>query len=193
MESSEKSKKPSTYPLRQITMNNTGPLRITATAGTNVSQAYHCQEIKHIKAFFNFRVVFLAKASSSLYSRIVTGSNLRSLPKIPHCCLDGRVCFSPDVTSPSLKLAKLMRLGASLTNTNYLHYNYPFSNDHAFYTMLWTDKIWYKKYMLNKHIQHQSNRLLPISLIVVLTNSPPIMLTVLLPSYFLHYYLILSH
>ena len=86
--------------------NNTSPLRFTAAAGTKLAGAY---------SPINVTILISKRAlrpNSLHHSHSIAGSNLRSLPNIPHCCLpkEPGPCFSPNVADHPLRPTKDHRL-----------------------------------------------------------------------------------
>ena len=74
--------KPPTNPLRPVMMSNASPLRFTAAAGTKLAGTYSLDNV----------IILSRKRALQpygfLHPRNVAGSSLRSLSKIPHCCLN---------------------------------------------------------------------------------------------------------
>lgn len=100
--------------LRPVKMNNTCPLRITATAGTKLVGP----NLKIQSIFFFLEINFTIQLFIICF--IITGSNFRSLSKIPHCCLvETGPCLSPGVVELPLSTTKDRRFG------NRLYYQLP--------------------------------------------------------------------
>ena len=101
--------KPPRCPLRPVTLNNTRPPRITATAGTRLVRA-------------NSSIVSLSSSTKGFYNFYlhhpcnIAGSSFRSLSNIPHCCLSKELgpCFSPNVVDHPLRPTKDRGLGEPL-------------------------------------------------------------------------------
>jgi len=73
-----KFKVPPTYPLRPVTMSNTRPPRITATAGTELVGTVW-RDDRCSPPPLNFKI-------RTLHPYGVAGSDFRPLSNIPHCC-----------------------------------------------------------------------------------------------------------
>jgi len=71
--------------LRPIISSNASPSRITAAAGTRVSQGFFCRN----KSFF-FQAKRTLQAETLHHSRDITGSNFRSLSNALYWCLQER-------------------------------------------------------------------------------------------------------
>jgi len=100
-----------THPLHPVHANNTHSFRMTAAAGTKFAGVCtaHCQ---FLVCLYALQIV----SYSSYHTRSMAGSSLRSLSKIPHCCLPSKFepCLSFHVASHPLRLAKDHRLGTLL-------------------------------------------------------------------------------
>lgn len=76
------SNKPPTCPLRPVIVDNTRPIRFTATAGTKLvgASSQLCHDLIVITGFTIRRPSFKSPKKQA-------GSSFRLLSKIPHCCL----------------------------------------------------------------------------------------------------------
>lgn len=107
------------YSLRPVMMNNTCPLRITATAGTKLVGPYLKNIVKNLLFRLKFYVLYYF-----FILFIITGSNFHPLSNIPHCCLvETGPCLSPGVAELPLSTAKNCRLekhlSSQLPNSSY--------------------------------------------------------------------------
>jgi len=78
----KKKKKPPTYPLRLLILNNACPYCFTAAAGTVIGQDFSI-----ITIIILIMSNYLQPGFAFLFILSITGSSFRSLSKIPHCCL----------------------------------------------------------------------------------------------------------
>ena len=101
---------PPTHPLRPVKRSNTCASRITAAAGTRIGQRLF---LNNVIIFFRTRALRLKRL---LHSHNMAGSDLRPLPKIPHCWFQMELgpYLSSHVTVQPLRTVKHVWFGKLL-------------------------------------------------------------------------------